>query len=216
MTTFVFIHGGGGSGWEYHLVEPELRRRGHDVVAPDMPTEDDALDFEDYADAVVAEIGDRRDLVVVGHSFGGFTAPLMCERVPVRLLVMLSAMIPKPGENPGDWWAKTGHVWPEGDDIAMFLHDVPRDLAEEALRRGRDQSGTPTSKPWPLAKWPDVPTRYLMPRDDRFFTPEFIRPLVRERLGITEPDEMGGSHCVYLSRPVELAEKLIALSEAES
>ena len=41
MATFVLIHGAGDSGWYWHLVTPELRARGHDVVAPDLPANDD-------------------------------------------------------------------------------------------------------------------------------------------------------------------------------
>jgi pimeloyl-ACP methyl ester carboxylesterase len=77
------------------------------------------------------------------------------------------------------------------------------------LRRGRDQSATPTQEPWPLRAWPDVPTRFLLCRDDRLFPAEFMRRVVRERLGIT-PDEIDGSHCVALSRPKELADRLEA------
>src|SRR5215208_3311032 len=36
MATFVVIHGGGDVGWHWHLVEAELRRLGHDVVAQDL------------------------------------------------------------------------------------------------------------------------------------------------------------------------------------
>jgi pimeloyl-ACP methyl ester carboxylesterase len=108
MSTFVLIHGAGDVGWSWHLVEAELRARGHDVVAPDLPGDDDELELEDYADAVVAAVGDRRDLVVVGHSFGGFTASLVAARLPVDALVFVTAMIPAPGESPGEWWERTG------------------------------------------------------------------------------------------------------------
>jgi pimeloyl-ACP methyl ester carboxylesterase len=207
VATYVLIHGAGDSGWAWHLLAAQLREGGHDVVAPDLPSEDDSAGFGAYADAVVEAIGDRRDLVVVAHSLGGFTGPLVCARVPVDLLVLLTAMVPAPGEKPGDWWAATGFSGPEGDDVAVYLHDVPADLAAEALSRSRGQSSTPMDEPWPLEAWPDVPTRYLLCRDDRFFTPDFVRGMVRERLGI-EPDEVDGSHCVMLSRPVELAEAL--------
>ena len=215
MATYVLIHGAADSAWFWHLLETELRERGQDVVAVDLPCEDDSAGLAEYTDTVVDAIGDRTDLVVVAQSFGGFTAPLVCERVSVDLLVMLAGMIPSPGERPGDWWTNTGYESAEPDDgttgdeavIASFLHDVPHELAVEALRRGRDQSGTPMEKPWPLEKWPDVPTRFLLCRDDRFFPAEFMRRVARERLGIT-PDEIDGSHCVALSRPKELAERL--------
>ena len=63
------------SGWYWHLVEAELRARGHDTVAVDLPCDDDSAGLSGYTDAVVTAIGDRTDLVVVGQSLGGFTAP---------------------------------------------------------------------------------------------------------------------------------------------
>jgi pimeloyl-ACP methyl ester carboxylesterase len=220
MATYVLIHGAADSAWSWHLLGAELRNRGHDVVAPDLPCDDDSAGLPEYADTVVAAIGDRTDLVVVAQSAGGFPAPLGCERVPVDLLVLLAGMVPLPGERPGDWWANTGceQARREQDErdgrapddmVALFLQDVPPDLAAEALRRGRDQSATPGEKPWPLRAWPNVPTRFLLCRDDRFFPAGFMRRVVRERLGIT-PDEMDGSHCVALSRPKELADRLEA------
>jgi pimeloyl-ACP methyl ester carboxylesterase len=219
--TFVLIHGAGDSAWYWHLVEPELRSGGHDTVAMDLPCDDDSAGLAEYADAVVHAVGDRKDLVVVAQSFGGFTAPLVCERMPVDLLVLVAAMIPAPGEAPNDYWTNTGYEASraEGVDdgeaaddaaaatIATFYHDVPPELAAEAMSRERDQSTTRMGEPWPLKSWPDVPTRFLLCRDDRLFPPEYMRRVVNERLGIT-PDEIDGGHCIALSRPNELADRL--------
>jgi pimeloyl-ACP methyl ester carboxylesterase len=207
VATYVLIHGGGGSGWDWHLVEEELRGRGHDVVAPDLPTEDESAVLADYADAVVDAVGDRTHLIVVATSSGGFIAPLVCERLPVELLVLVAGMIPAPGETGLDWWANTG--WESTGEEDVFYHDVPPALAEEARRRERGQSDAPGHEPWPLATWPDVPTRFLLCRDDRFFPPHFMRRVACERLGIVA-DEMDGGHYVTLSRPQELAERLEA------
>ncbi len=218
MTTYVLIHGGGDVGWSWHLVAAELRARGHEVVAPDLPADDDAATLTDYADAVVEVVGDRTDLVVVGHSFGGFTAPLVAERLGAGLLVLVAGMIPAPGESPEEWRrntgcaeavraqaarddGRTGHA----DPYIGFYHDVPRALADEALSRERAHpSPTAMREPWPLAAWPDVPTRFVLCREDRCFPPDFFRRLAAERLGIV-PDEITAGHCVALSRPVELA-----------
>jgi pimeloyl-ACP methyl ester carboxylesterase len=193
---------------------PLLRERGHDVVAVDLPCQDDSAGLATYADTVVDAIGDRTDLILVAQSLGGFTAPLVCERVPVQLMVLVAAMVPRPGESPGDWWANTG--WPplEDDDLALvFFHDVPPEVAAEAMKHGGDQSGTPFEAPWPLAAWPDVPTRFLLCRDDRFFPADFQRRVVRERLGIV-PDEMDGGHLPALARPGELVERLETYRQA--
>ena len=213
MSTFVLIHGAGDVGWYWHLVEAELRRRGHEAVAPDLPCDDDAAGLPEYADAVVEAIGNRTDLVVVGQSAGGFTAPLVCERVPVKLLILVAPMIPAPKEAPADYWANTryGEEAKElyEDDIALFYQDVPSELASEGLKRSRGQSEARMGEPSPLAAWPDVPTRVLLCRDDRLLPAAFVRRVARERLGIT-PDEIDGGHTPALSRPTELAERLEA------
>jgi pimeloyl-ACP methyl ester carboxylesterase len=213
MATFVLIHGAGDVGWYWHLVEAELRERGHDVVAPDLPCDDDSAGLPEYADTVMRSIADRADLVVVAQSLGGVTAPLVCERVPVRLLELVAPMIPAPGEAAADYWTNTRYdeeVREHYDDeIALFYQDVPADLASEALRRGRRQSEARLHEPSPLGAWPDIPTRVLLCRDDRLFPAPFLRRVSRERLGIT-PDELDGGHTPALSRPKELADRLEA------
>jgi pimeloyl-ACP methyl ester carboxylesterase len=222
MSTFVLIHGGGDVGWSWHLVAAELRARGHDVVAPDLPGDDESKTLADYADAVVEAVGQRRNLVVVGHSFGAFTATLVAARLPTEVLVLLAGMVPSPGESPDEWWANTGYqsavaeqseqdggLTGNADPYVSFYHDVPRKLAEEAMSKERAHPSTAaTAAPWPLAAWPNVPTRFVLCSEDRFFPPGFFRRLVPDRLGIV-PDEIAGSHCVALSRPKELADMLV-------
>ncbi|MEO3977636.1 alpha/beta hydrolase [Streptomyces sp. CAU 1734] len=214
MTTFVLIHGAGDAGWSWHLVEAALRARGHDVVAPDLPSDDDTATYPDYAEVVVKAIGDRTDLVIAGHSLGGFTAPLVADRTGARLIVMVSGMIPRPGESVNDWWGNTGHsdlVYEPAagdDENAQFYHDVPADLVAGALSRERRQSETPMDKPWPLERWPDVPTRVLIGGDDRFMPEEWSRKVARDRLGVEADAIEGGGHCIPLSRPEEVADYL--------
>lgn len=219
MTTFVLVHGAGDVGWYWHLVEAELRARGHDVVAPDLPGDDDSLTLDDYADAVVEAVGDRHGLVVVGQSFGAFTAPLVAARRRVEELILDAGMVPAPGESPDQWWSNTGYteavrsqaardggLTGNDDPYVAFYHDVPRALAAEAMSRERAHpSSAASAQPWPLDAWPAVPTRFVLCTQDRFFPPGLLRRLAPERLGVV-PDEIAASHCVALSHPVELAD----------
>src|SRR4051812_1386404 len=96
--TFILIPGAGGNGWYWHLVTPMLQQRGHEAVPVSLPAGDDGAGLSEYADAVVRAVDNRapRRVVLVAQSLAGFTAPLVCERVPVALLVLVNAMIPNP------------------------------------------------------------------------------------------------------------------------
>lgn len=222
MVTYVLIPGAGGRAWYWDRLVPELRAYGHDVVAVDLPAGDASAGLQEYTDTVVEAIGDRSDVILVAQSMGGLTAPLVCKRVPVKLLVMLNAMAPVPGESGGAWWGNTGQARAMADQAARegrtppaefdleetFFHDVPPDVTAWALSKEEPaQSDQPFEEPWPLQEWPDTPTVFLQGRDDRLFPLEFQRRIVPERLGI-EVDDMPGGHLIALSRPKELAERL--------
>ncbi|GJF02337.1 alpha/beta fold hydrolase [Pseudonocardia sp. D17] len=224
--TWVLVPGAGGEAWYWHLVVPELQRRGYAAVAVDLPAGDESAGVDEYADVVVAALAAHRERTggggrtfVVAQPMGGLTAPLVCARTRVDLLVLLNAMIPQPGEVPGDWWETSGFRearraqacrdgWDIEDLFEAFMHDVPADVRAEAVRRGEpDQTGAPFASAWPLDRWPDVPTRFLQARDDRFFPVDFQRAQVAQRLGVPF-DEIPGGHLVALSRPVELVDRL--------
>jgi pimeloyl-ACP methyl ester carboxylesterase len=212
MTTFTVIHGAGDSGANWEPVGAELRARGHEMIAPDLPCEDPAAGLREYTETVVDAIGERSEIVLVAHSLGGFTAPLVAARVPVEKIVLIAAMVPRPGETGIEWWANTGHSdevqpWPD-DERELFLQDAPADVAVATLARSRTQTRRVMDEPWPLDAWPDVPTRFLLCREDRCFPAAWLQRVVRDRLRITA-DEIDGGHMPYVSRPAELAERLI-------
>jgi pimeloyl-ACP methyl ester carboxylesterase len=222
LATYALIPGGGGDPWEWHRLVSELASRGQEAIAVRLPADDDTAGWCDYADAVVDAIGDRADIILVAASMGGFTAPIVCTRRRVDLLVLLNAMIPMPGETFNAWGSNTGsgaaraeyHARlglspPEAnDDAVVYYHDLSPDLRAEAqARTWQEQSMTPLDEPWPLAAWPDVSTRVLAGRHDRMFPLEFQRWVARERLGI-ELDEIDGGHMVAMSNPAALADRL--------
>ena len=68
---------------------------------------DPVPNWSEYADAVVHAIGDRAEVILVAASMGVFTAPIVCTRHRVDLLVLLNAMIPMPGETFNAWGSNT-------------------------------------------------------------------------------------------------------------
>ena len=221
-TTYALVPGAGGDASYWDLVVSLLRERGEDAVAVDLPAGDDTAGWSAYADAIVGAVGDGPNVVVVAQSLAGFSAPIACDRLDVDRIVLLNAMIPRPGETGAEWWPNTGqpdamreHLAAIGlppetaeDDVLVYFHDVPADVRAAAFERGEpQQSWTPMEEPWPLDAWPDVPTRVLAGRDDRLFPVGFQRRVARDRLGI-EIEEVDGGHLVALSRPDELVERL--------
>ncbi|UMG93581.1 alpha/beta hydrolase [Nocardioides sp. TF02-7] len=209
---YLFVPGAGGQGWIFHRVVPLL----DDAVAPDLPAADETAGLHDYVDVLVDAAGEPPPdgYVVVAQSMGALTGPLLCDRLDVRHLVLLNPMIAKPGETGGEWWEATDQaaamIGPF-DERETFFHDVPPEITAEAFAADPvDQSGTPFEEPWPLTRWPDVPTRVVVGADDRLFPVEFQRRVAKERLGI-EVDVVPGGHLNALSRPAELAAYLRAL-----
>ena len=222
--TFVLVPGAGGSAWDWHRLVPELEALGHVAVPVDLPAADDGAGLEAYADVVLDAIGDRDRVVLVAASMGALTAVLVAARRRVDLLVLVNAMVPRPGESGGEWWEATGQaearaalaarqgrpVSDEVDVLTDFFADVPADVTAEAMALGApDQSARPFADPLPIEGWPDVPTRVIAGRDDRFFPADFQRRVAEERLGIT-PDVLPGGHLLALSQPVALARRLDA------
>ncbi len=220
MSVFVLIPGAGGAAWYWHRVVPELRERGHEAIAVDLPGADESAGLPEYADAVTEAIGDTRDVVVVAQSMGGFTAPVACSRARVRLLVLVNAMIPLPGETAGEWWGNTGAEqarraaadaggYPAEFDLATyFLHDVPADVTASGEAHNFPEADIAFGQRCDIDRWPDVATQVLAGRDDRFFPLEFQRRVARDRLGVDVVVVPGGHLCA-LSHPAELAEELM-------
>ncbi len=221
MTTrYVLVPGAGSGPWYWHRVVPLLEALGHDVVAVDLPCDDEGAGLEAYADLVGAAVADHPSVVVVGQSMGALSATLACARRPVDLLVLVAPMVPRPGETGGQWWeavgqaeaaaalaAEQGRAAEPFDEQVVFLHDVPPEVLAAGADEVRDQAGRPFEDPWPLDAWPDVPTRVVACRDDRLFPLPLVRRYTRDRLGIS-PDEMSGGHLPALAHPQELVDLL--------
>ncbi|HET7765696.1 MAG TPA: alpha/beta fold hydrolase [Burkholderiales bacterium] len=109
MTTFVLVHGAWSGGWKWRLVAPLLRLSGHEVFAPTLtglgerahlarPDIDLGLQVQDVV--ALLEMEDLRDIVLVGHSYGGMVVTGAAERAPqrIRRLVYLDAFVPEDGK----------------------------------------------------------------------------------------------------------------------
>ena len=220
--TFVLIPGAGGTAWYWHRVVPLLRDAGHEAIAVDLPGDDPTAGLPEYARLVASAIGGRDNVVLVAMSLGGVTAPLVAAKIPVSAIVFVNAMIPRPGETPGEWWddtgwsdarvaaAKRGGYSPEFDLAVYFLHDVPPDVAAAGEPYQRPEADVAFGSVCDFSAWPPIPIRAVAGADDRFFPVAFQQALARDRLGI-EADVLPGGHLIALAHPAELASYLLAL-----
>ena len=231
VTTICLVHGAFHGGWCWIRVVHELRDRGYNTVAPDLPCDDPDAGLAVYARAVEAEIDAAHathpddDLVLVGHSLGSLTVPLVASRRPVRRMVFLCSVPTGPGPAIAEDLA--GMVTPEflaaprfwnKDGLEMlsnqaarelFFHDCPESVACWAVAMLRPQAPRPKSEPSPLTAWPDVPMSVILATDDRAANTTWAIAEARRRLGGEEPVLIEGGHSPFLSRPTQLADLLV-------
>ncbi|HKE48633.1 MAG TPA: alpha/beta hydrolase [Rhodanobacteraceae bacterium] len=225
MATFILIPGAGGVAWYWHRVVALLEDAGHRAIAVDLPGDDENAGLATYAKLVADAAHGHRDVVLVAQSLGGFTAPLACERMHVARLVFVNAMIPRPGETAGAWWENTGATTARleaaerggyGEAVNLktyFFHDVPADVLAEGKNLQRNEAEIAFAEPCRFASWPAIPIHAIAGEDDRFFPPSFQHRVAAERLGIVA-EGLPGGHLIALSRPRELADRLLSyLSE---
>ena len=222
MSTFVLVPGAGGVAWYFSRLVPLLEQAGHEVIAIDLPGDDEGSGLPEYAQIVEAAVGGRRGVVLVAQSLGGFSAAVVAQRVPLKAIVFLNAMIPNPGETAAAWWENTDWLIaridaarlngysPEFDLETYFLHDVDPGVAAEGEPYQRGESSTVFDVPCEFTTWPDVPIHVVAGADDRFFPVNFQQRVARERLGI-EADVLPGGHLVALSQPKALSDYLASL-----
>jgi pimeloyl-ACP methyl ester carboxylesterase len=233
MTTFALVHGAWHSGACWDPTADVLRLAGHDVVAVDLPCDNPAAGLVDCAATVLealAPIPEDEDVVVVGHSLGGLTIPLVAAARPVRELVFVCAFVPRPGVAlrddllalpdtfPPVWEAlaarQEGHPdgsssWPADAAIEAFYHDCDPAVARWAAGLLRRQTWTVAAEVHPLAAYPDVAARAIVCTEDRVLNAESCARHAAERVGATV-HRLGGGHSPMLAQPDALARLLLA------
>ncbi len=217
---FVLVPGAGGTAWYWHRVLPLLQEAGHDAIAVDLPGADPAAGLREYASVVAKASAGFDDIVLVAQSMGGFTAPLAAERMPVRAVVLVNAMIPAPGETPGAWSGNTGSSQartaaaeqggysPDFDLDTYFFHDVAPEIVAAGAPYQQPEAEEIFESVCDFGAWPSVPIRVVAGREDRFFPAAFQQRVARERLGV-EADVLRGGHLIALSQPAGLARYLL-------
>jgi thioesterase domain-containing protein len=244
VITFGLVHGAWHGAWCWDLVVAELRRRGFGAVAVDLPCDDPDAGAEAYARAVLDGLGadargdtalgdtDNDGVVLVGHSLGGLTIPVVAQAFaergrPVRAMVFVAALLPTVGASfddghaddrdrlmPGLGAGQIAHedgssVWQPQAAIALMYPDAPPDLAEWAAARLRRQHWRVAQEVTPVRAWPRGAVTVIACGSDAVVNPDWVRRAARVRFG-AEAVVLPGDHSPFAARPVELVDLLVA------
>jgi pimeloyl-ACP methyl ester carboxylesterase len=109
MSAYVLVHGAWHGGWCWRFVRPLLQSAGHDVYSPSLTGLGERrhlaaldIDLDTHIGDIVSilEMEDLRDVVLVGHSYGGMVITGAADRAYDRLkrLVYLDAFVPENGK----------------------------------------------------------------------------------------------------------------------
>ena len=225
MAIFAVAHGAWSAGWAWKKMRPLLRARGHELFTPTHTglgerahLASPAIDLEAHiADiAAVLEFEDLREVILIGHSYGGMVATGVADRARERLarLVYVDAHVPRDGEslfdlNPGRQAAMVEAARNDGDGWKMPANPMPPDTP------GTDQAwAMPRRMPQPLKTFEQklrfrngeltLPRHYIYctrrPPDDRFR--QFYDRAKRDGWG---HDEIDASHNPHITAPDALA-----------
>ncbi len=223
---FILIPGAGGIATPYwRIVNAQLENAGHHALPVDLPGSDPKAGLPEYAALIIDAIESCAEPVVVAQSMGGFSAVMACDRIPVGGLILVNAMVPAPGETPGEWWAATGAInariaaaeaggYDTDFDLeTYFLHDLSPEEAAAVLANPGDEVDIAFGQRCDVERWPDVATAAVIGRDDRLFPIEFQRRLLRERVGV-DAIVVPGGHLLALANPNALFQALLQVTDA--
>ena len=241
--TFLLIHGSWHGGWAWQAVIRALQARGCRAYAPTLPGHGPAVSrtgitHRTCVDAVVAYIEehDLRDVVLVGHSFGGSVIQKAVERLPERIkrLVFVDAFVLKDKQYvfhvdnmPADLIALFNQLAAASGDNTMlvpwevwrdhFIQDAPEPTARAIWEQLSPEPNQVNLDVLDLERFYtlDVPKSYVFCRQDLALPTGTFHPGMSSRLGRCKLVEMDGSHEVMFTRPAEVAHKLIEACAAD-
>ena len=224
--TFIFVHGAFGSPAELAPTVPYLEAKGHRVVNVDLPSERPDATLDDYASAVTqAMAGTSGRRILVAHSAGGATIPLVAARTEVDSMVFAAAVVPQPAQSiyesvgPAAQQAIMAASIDNGDGTRSIDFDLLASLAPPEQRENylaflhatqRKQGFHAMNQPWPGTDVPDLPCFYILCTEDQIIPPERQRAFAAA-LGVT-PIEIASEHSVFAMKPKELARILDSLA----
>jgi pimeloyl-ACP methyl ester carboxylesterase len=229
--TYVLIHGSWLGKFCWTEVVTMLEAMGHNTITIDLPAHGDDptlpenTSLDGYRDAVLGLIGDRTDVILVGHSMAGIVISAVAEAIPDRLkaLVYLCAYLPRSGESlyqlssedreslVGKYWRQEhpeqySPAWVAEEGIVkVFGADCSPEDRDLLVKRHRPEPVPPLATPVTLteARYGSVPKYYIETLQDLVVSHQ-LQTLMLSRVSVRQRFELPSSHCPFFSMPDRL------------
>ena len=232
MTTFVLVHGAWHGGWCWQRVTPLLRASGHEVHTPTLTGLGERAHLADIGVGLATHVADivgvitaegLRNIVLVGHSYGGFVVRGVADRVgdAIATLVYLDAFVPDDGKSLIDYVPAERRAAFEQMGKAKGAFD-PQPLEPFGVTKSQDLAwANPKLRPQPFATFVEplklsgaplaMKQVYIRCTDPAF--PNFEGFAQRTK---NDPRwayaEVAGGHDSMISNPRGLADALLRLA----
>jgi pimeloyl-ACP methyl ester carboxylesterase len=235
MATYVLVHGAAHGGWCYRPVAQRLRAAGHGVHTPTLSGVGERrhllrgdIDLDTHITDIVNLLfyEDLRDVILVGHSYGGMVITGVADRALDRLahLVFLDAVQPRHGESLVDSTPEAAalpeHTGVVVDGVQMILNPTlghtfgvtDPEVGAWMLERLTPHPWKTFTQPLVLARQDDV---LRIPRTSITCVDTFLRESEESLKRTLDADNVwhvDTGHDVMLSEPEQLAELLLRLA----
>jgi len=238
-STIVLVHGAWSDATAWQAVVPLLKAQGHEVIAVNLPghgsdtTSFAKISLQSYVDAVKNAIGDRKNVILVGHSMAGLVISEVAEQIPgqIKELVYLAAYLPKNGESllslakqdadshvgkylQIDQANGSANVAKDGV-IDVFAADAPAQVGEYLTNNIKPEPLAPLATPVTLtdANFGSVKKVYIHTTEDHAVSLTLQNTMVKNNGHISKEYSLPSSHTPFISMPDKLAAILIMVSK---
>lgn len=238
METIVLVHGAWSDVSAWDAVVPLLKAKGFDVIPVNLPghgndtTSFAGISFQSYVKTVETAIGDKKNVILLGHSMAGQVISQVAEEIPgqIKELIYLAAYLPKTGESlltlaQQDAGSHTGKYLTVDKDhgaaiiakegiVDVFAEDAPKQIQEFLVANWKTEPLAPLATPVTLtdANFGHVSKAYIYTVNDHAISYTFQQRMVKDA-NVRKTFILNSSHTPFISIPGELAETIVKASK---
>ncbi|MDP9077709.1 MAG: alpha/beta fold hydrolase [Bacteroidota bacterium] len=238
METIVVVHGAWSDASAWDAVVPLLQKKGYEVIAVNLPghgkdtTSFANISLDTYVSAVKSAIGDRKNVILVGHSFAGIVISQVAEEIPsqIKELVYLAAYLPRNGESllslaQQDAGSHTGKYLQIDKDhgaaiitkdgiVDVFVADAPKGVQDYVIANWKTEPLAPLAASVTLtdANFGSVKKAYIHTANDHAISYAFQQTMVKNS-DVKKTVVLNSSHTPFISMPGKLADAIIEVSK---